>query len=149
MNKNWVFFLILGPRLPKAYPQLVTRFLENGATLIPVRFNQYIELSKKIKHSSMVVYEGGSRDKKIFRGELKSHFEFLVKSGSLSLYHISSYIPLDFKAHHKFIANYTYYKLPLILDSLVDDITYRYLAKSLEVEKWPGGKKGRVPDMVF
>ncbi len=144
-SNEWIFILKLGDALPDGYVKLVEQFAAQGISLVPIEFDQYIEFFKKFNHIDLIVVENGLEQRKQFTHFFKRHFEFAVKNKLLSLYHLSSFAPATINMNFGKTNGYHYYQLPLKVCKLVDSIITTYSTRKYNRQKWPGGRRGRLP----
>lgn len=143
-----IFVLTFNNKLPEGYSKLSNHFAGHGISLVPIEFDQYMEFFKSFNHINLLVMENGFQQKKWFRKYFRGHFEFAVKNKVLTLHHISSFSEVRFRNGYERFYNYHHYKLPLKTHELVDDIAQKYYTKKHGYQKWPGGRRGKVPDIV-
>lgn len=149
VNSNeLIFVMTFNGKLPSGYAKVAKRFTEYGISLVPIEFDQYLEFFRSFNHIHLLIIEGGINQKQWFKRCFQGHFEFAIKSKVLTLHHISSFSAASFKKGYERFANYSYYKLPVKTHDLVDDIAEKYYTQKHGYQKWPGGKRGKVPELA-
>jgi hypothetical protein len=144
MSERYIFFLQLTDELPSLYFHLGQILKAWGVMLIPLRLKDF-KVIQDSRLSEMVVY---LPDIASYRQYLKVQEEYLNICFNLKqvrLFEISSFRKNE-KLHRLEKAKlYFHFSMPLPLEEVSLKILEEVQDRSQVVEKWPGGRRSKLP----
>ena len=141
-----IFYLQLADTLPKAYFYIRQEFAENGITLVPIRFSDLREIASNKKSHVLVILQD-MQSKSRFERIKRRYLEIAVKNRQIILHEVSSFSPsIDLHKGNR-IKSYFHYTLPNSILKIANQISYSYANDKLNISKWPGGKRAKLPSV--
>ena len=116
---DFIFFLVLGNKVPHFFYKLAQLFTRRDITLVPVNIEQFTELVKSIKYAHVICVVPDFSSKKSFEMKLERYLKFAVKQKKVVLHHISSFEDVEKLRKMQQAGVYKYYKLPMKMDELL------------------------------
>lgn len=146
-KKNYIFFLQLQP-LDQCteFFVLAKLFARKGFQLVPVTSDELSELTQDKDNFLLVLTLNLSSFKK-FNLKRKKFINFALKSRKLSLFHLNSFGEIKELSSSYKIKDYKSVSPPVSYDHLVDLVVEYFLHKMSKVERWPGGRRARLPEV--
>ncbi len=143
-NLNLIFYLTFGQKLPKVFYDLAVTFKNKGLTLVPVELDQLLDFYQGKKNVHVVVVTKNQFEKKAYQKSLKI-INHALRSGKMFFYHLSSFSDIDLRKEKGRINNYSFISLPISIEVLAQAVKNSFLIKQNSIQKWPGGRRGRLP----
>jgi hypothetical protein len=141
---EWIFFLKLQPKLPEYYFQMDQHFKAYGYNLIPVNLSDFLELTKKDDGVNVVCVIHNYTELSYYLRKAKKLLLMLLRMNKIQLITASSYEITNENSNIRVRDSYDFYSLPLKRSYLCDKILEKVIGKSLDTDKWPGGKRPRM-----
>ena len=145
LKNEWVFLLVLGGKLPPNFGTFAAEFSKLNVTLVPIQFDQLVQFFKGQNQIHLMTIVTDLAERKSFDEYLKIRLAFAVKGKLITVHHLTSFGAIDFGPQYSKIPNYFHYSLPLKIDETSSQIVAKYRQMRDNEEKWPGGKRGRLP----
>lgn len=131
-----VFYVQLSKKLPEYYIHLALSLGEYGIKLVPMSFDDIMELPKyKRLMIIAVINDFDSFDK--FKRIRRRYLDFAVINEKIRLIHLSSFDPVRKLRKEEKAKNYLFLKLPSEFDILSSEINEFIETKKKEIKTWP------------
>lgn len=142
---RFIFFVQLGPKLPRYYFQLSKILSEYQVQLVPVEIGQLRELSQNKQNMIVICADTCMTTRAEMKKAMRSTLGVMLRFKQISLFHISSFekdvnlVPFEKSKAYQFV------RLPENYEIICQKICY-FLAENLKViNKWPGGRRAKLP----
>jgi hypothetical protein len=145
---KFVFYIAMGETLPKYYYDLAHALREVDLTLVPVQLDQLLIMHQGKKRIHAVCVTSNMREFKIFQKRIKKVLKQSIMSKLLSLYHLSSFSKLNLHNELGRMDNYHFVNLPVQDKTFAHALLKFYKVAINNVKKWPGGRRGKLPNYV-
>jgi hypothetical protein len=146
-QKRYIFFLQLQSldQCPE-YFVLAKLFARKGFQLVPVDMEELSALTQD-KNNFLLVLTLNLTAFRKFNLKRKKFINFALKSRKLSLFHLNSFGEIKELNNSYTIKGYKTLSPPVKYQKLVDLVEEYYLERVTKEEKWPGGRRARLPEM--
>jgi hypothetical protein len=144
--ESYIFFLQAKPQLPEAFFLLSTLFADFGISLIPVTPSSLKDLSYN-ERRHLIVLRNDLESNECFQKARKVHIDYLMKHLLINLYDLTSFGEIEQTARVKRYRCYHSFALPASFEEIIVKISYEYYKSQKGNHKWPGGRKGKFPEM--
>jgi hypothetical protein len=141
---EWIFYLKLQPKLPDYYFQMDQYFKGYGYNLIPVNLTDFLELTKKDEGVNVVCIIHNYQELSFYLRKAKKLLLMLLRLNKIQLITASSFAIANENANIRVRNSYDFYSLPQKRSYLCDKILEKVIDKSMDTQKWPGGKRPRL-----
>ncbi len=143
------FWVNLEEKLGPLYYRAARALKQQGVTLLPVRMDQVARLASLTDSPHLVVLCSTRRQAEYlaFAKHVVPVLGLLLRQERLSFFHLSSFHKLDMGARLKQRRNYYFFKYPLNVLSLCGKLKKFHQLKSTQAQKWPGGRRAKVPGL--
>ena len=142
-NIQFIFFLTLEDKLPKAFYTFDKILKEFGFMLVPVKIDQPQGLLSTTEQNQVIVISSvtDSREFKIYNDRVRNLLKYVLKSKRMTFMHLSSFSKLNDIRQFALYKNYYFMKYPLDARRLAMNIARYHDLKLVQNSKWPGGKR--------
>jgi hypothetical protein len=143
------FWIVLDQRLDELYYEASEMFKRLGVELLPVRPDQISRLLALTESAHVVVICSTRRQAEFapFLRHVAPHLPVLLRQERLSFFHLSSYDRLQIGARQR-LKHYFFFKYPLKLAPLCAKLVKFHQLRANETQKWPGGRRAKVPGLA-
>ncbi len=144
---DWMFYLKLSKNLPEHFISLANYLSDFGIKLIPVTIDQLTTVTKNKKRFHLLAVVTNMEQNTRFKKYMSGYLRLGIINGLINLSHVSS---LD-KAHNlppSYLKQgcYYFYPLPADMQDLTTQIAECFYDRKQNNKKWPGGKRGTLPN---
>ncbi len=147
---NPIFFWItLDGRLDDLFREVAETLKQEGVDLLPVRPDQVSRLLSLTEAAHVVVLCSTRRQSEYgpFLRHVAPFLPMLLRQERLSFFHLSSYDRLQLGARQR-LRHYFFFKYPLKLAPLCAKLVKFHQLRASEAQKWPGGRRAKVPGLA-
>lgn len=146
-KQHIIFYLHENKSLPRSYVQLAQNLKKYEIQLVPVRYDQMLFFSKHHRGAHFIYLEDSMEAKNWLRVKALRKIKLWIQAKNIRLHHISSYGELPVLSAFKRIRGYYSKKLPITFDELTIHLAEAYYETYTPVSKWPGGRRGKLPEV--
>lgn len=141
-KEHWIFYLKLQRELPQEYLMLDQHFKLFTKSLVPVGVRGLTEMVKKTRRIHVLVVIKSIEEYRYFNKHVKKTMKFLVRTGRVNLYIVSSFNGVNDTAimRRDF---YHFMRLPVSYQHLCQSVSKIIDTKELTSFKWPGGVRSQ------
>ena len=144
-SEHFMLYIQWGKKVDEDFIRLAALFGRIGVSLIPVKPNEldYFLVKRQVP---VIVSTKSIKQWMDFHRVKEKHFDFFLTAGKIRLFHLNSFKEASDYLFHKQKGNYINLALPLSLKEVVGLVLRSYI-RTEDDEKWPGGKRSRLPQM--
>lgn len=145
-QENYIFYVMLSPRLSESFYKLARDFSKEGITLLPVTIESLTELMDSRKMAHVLCHVGNEGEREFYFKKVHKFLCYLVRSKRIFYYLISGYKKImSREAFHSSAKNYCYISLPKTSGEICGTITLSFYQRKKIEMKWPGGRSNLLP----
>lgn len=144
------FWLNLEDKLDPLFYSASKHLSYLGIQLLPVRPDQISRLAALTEASHLILICSTRRqgEQVAFLRKVLPFLNLLLKQERLSLFHLSSFHKPETGPRISRHENYFFFKYPLNLESVCAKLKKFHGLKVSQAQKWPGGKRSKVPGLA-
>lgn len=144
------FWIMLEERLDPLFYEIGAQLKEHGVELLPVKADQVSRLIALTETSHVVLLCSTRRvsDFAPFLRHVAPRLPLLLRQDRLSFFHLSSFSKLQVASKRPWKQSYFFFKYPLNLVSLCAKLRKYQQLKTTQTQKWPGGRRAKVPGLA-
>lgn len=143
---KYIFFLKLNENLPVFYFNLATLFSELGFTLVPIEAESLKEISY-LEKKFVLAIRHDIESQLNFYSKKMNFIEYLLKQFKITLMDVSSFGKIPIVKKYRLHKCYRHFPLPMDIEDIVMRMAYLYYSDKTTKQVWPGGKRGKFPEM--
>ncbi|MCF8057898.1 MAG: hypothetical protein K9K67_01270 [Bacteriovoracaceae bacterium] len=144
--EDYILYIQWASKLDNDFIHLAARLRQANVSLVPVKPNEIDFFLSKRKVPVIILTKTIAQYHKLLECK-KRHFDFYLKSGRISILHLTSFKEVQDYASFKPKKDYIVLKLPLMADDIISKVLNEFSGKDALSERWPGGRRARLPQM--
>lgn len=146
-TQEFIFYLQLSEQLPPSFFSLAEKLSRYEISLVPVRGQDLMNFNESSRHYLIAqVTDLASHTQ--FRDLRRRFLDVALLNKRFFLFHLSSFGPVVMADKVERLNTYYHYPLPLTFNLLGRSIAGLYYREKKQFQRWPGGRRGRLPSLV-
>ena len=144
--ERFIFFLKFTSELPFEFFQFSDKLSDYGIKLVPIR-PQELSSMMSAKHVFVLGLNNSIRTNQLFQLYRKNFLDYAILSKRVDLYDVTTFSRLNSELALRAQRNQNYIHIPLpdTIDEIVNKVLVAYMKKNSDVQKWPGGRRAKLP----
>ncbi|MBT6326516.1 MAG: hypothetical protein HOJ35_11145, partial [Bdellovibrionales bacterium] len=128
-------------KLPKYFFNLSIKLSKEGIKLVPIPAKNLDILSKK-KHFFIISVVSTLKSCQEYQDLRRKFLDYALLNNRFSIIEVNSFYKFEISNRLQENRSYNFIKLPVSMNSLVNEVTDIYNKRN---PIWPGGRKGKLP----
>lgn len=146
-DSHFIFYWEPNSELSKEFVMLSHELKAWGITLVPVSTDDFPHFLKGRKDYLIALTHTLGRQE-LFNKFRNKFLDYVMISRKVQLFHLSSFSSIDKYKQVQSSGLYQHYALPLYFKKIAGRIASEYYTKEAVENKWPGGKRAKLPSDV-
>lgn len=147
-TQEFIFYLQLTDELPQSFFALAEHLSRYEVTLVPVSPNDLTSFNEGSKHYLVAqITDLASYNR--FREFRRRFLDVALLNRRFFLFHLSSFGPVVMADKVERLNTYYHYPMPLSYKLLGRSIAGLYYREKKQFQRWPGGRRSRLPSQVY
>jgi hypothetical protein len=139
--EKFILFIQFDEKLPKYFFNLSIKLSKEGIKLVPIPAKNLDILSKK-KHFFIISVVSTLKSCQEYQDLRRKFLDYALLNNRFSIIEVNSFYKFEISNRLQENRSYNFIKLPVSMNSLVNEVTDIYNKRN---PIWPGGRKGKLP----